>query len=114
MSINLKLGLVIVSLLIFIVILVILKKGRMPIKYSLIWIFSSFIILLVALIPDLFYYFSNILGFITMSNMVIGMFIFILVMINIALTVIISGQQKKISLLIQELSMLKEKVKNEK
>ena len=44
-----------------------------------------------------------------MSNMVIAMFIFILLMITIMLTIIVSGQQKKITLLIQELSILKNK-----
>ena len=59
--------------------------------------------------PGLFIWFSNLLGFVTMSNMVIAMFIFILLMITIMLTIIVSGQQKKITLLIQELSILKNK-----
>lgn len=114
MSISLRLGLIVVALLLIITTLVILKKDRMPIKYSLIWIFSSFLILLVSLIPGAFGIISNYLGFVTMSNMVIGIFIFILLMISISLTVIVSGQKKKITLLIQELSILKEKVENEK
>ena len=43
MSINLRLGLVIVAILLFMIILIVLKKGRMPVKYSLVWILSSFI-----------------------------------------------------------------------
>ena len=114
MSISLKLGMIIVALLIFIIVGTYLKKDRMPIKYSLIWFLSALIILLVALAPGIFYFFSDLLGFVTMSNMVIGMFIFMLIIIDITLTVIISGQQKKITLLIQEVSLLKEQVKNEK
>lgn len=113
MSYNLRLGLIIVSLLLLIIVLVILKKGRMPVKYSLIWILSSIIILLVGLVPNLFNCISKIFGFMTMSNMVIGIFIFILLMITISLTVIVSGQKKKNTLLIQEISMLKEKIKND-
>lgn len=114
MSISLRIGLAVVSLFIFIIILSNLKKGRMPIKYSISWFLSSLVILLVALIPGIFSWFAKLLGFVTMSNMVIGMFIFILLIMDITLTVIISGQQKKITLLIQEISMLKENVKNEK
>ncbi len=109
MSINLRLGLVIVAILLFMIILIVLKKGRMPVKYSLVWILSSFIILFLGIFPGLFIWFSNLLGFVTMSNMVIAMFIFILLMITIMLTIIVSGQQKKITLLIQELSILKNK-----
>lgn len=107
MSYTLRLGLIIVSLLLLIIVLVILKKGRMPVKYSLVWLFSGLIILSLALIPSLFGFFSKILGFATISNMVVGIFIFILLMITISLTVIVSGQKKKITLLIQEVSMLK-------
>lgn len=113
MSFSLRLGLVIVALLLFIVVLTILKKGRIPVKYSLIWFFSGALILFVGIIPNLFQIVSNILGFETMSNMVIGIFIFILLMITISLTVIVSGQKKKITLLIQEVSSLKKRVYNE-
>lgn len=107
MSYNLRLGLIIVGLLIFIITLYLLKKDRIPVKYSLVWLFSGLIILFLALIPNLFGLLSDLLGFMTMSNMVVGMFIFILLMITISLTVIVSGQKKKMILLIQEVSMLK-------
>ena len=107
MSISLRLGLVIVSLVIMIIVLSQLKKRRIPVKYSLVWMFSSLIILLIAIVPQLFIKIANLLGFVTMSNLVIAMFIFILLMICLTLTVIVSGQRKKITLLIQEVSMLK-------
>ena len=114
MSINLRLGLIIVSFIIFLVTILILGRRRMPVKYSIVWLFSSLLILLIAVVPQLFIWLSKLLGFVTMSNMVIGLFIFILLMITIILTVIVSGQRKKITLLIQEVSMLKENVKKTK
>ena len=111
MSISLRLGLVIVSLVLLIVVLMQLRKRRIPVKYSLVWILSSFIILLIAIVPQLFVMIAKYLGFVTMSNLVIAMFIFILLMISVTLTVIVSGQRKKITLLIQEVSMLKSREK---
>ena len=111
MSINLRLGLVIVALVLLIIVLEQLRKRRIPVKYSLVWMASSFLILLISIIPELFIRLSGILGFVTMSNMVIGMFIFILLIISLTLTVIVSGQRKKITLLMQEVSMLKSKEK---
>ena len=109
MSINLRLGLGIVSLVLLIIVLMQLRKRRIPVKYSLVWMVSSLIILLIAIIPGVFIKIANLLGFVTMSNLVIAMFIFILLMISLMLTVIVSGQRRKITLLIQEISMLKSK-----
>ena len=109
MSISLRLGLVIVALVLLIVVLMQLRKRRIPVKYALVWMLSSFIILLIAIVPKFFYTIAKYLGFATMSNLVIAMFIFILLMICLTLTVIVSGQRKKITLLMQEVSMLKSK-----
>ena len=114
MSINLRLGLVIVAIFLLIFIITVLRKKKMPVKYSLVWILSSLIILLIALIPSVFIKISTLLGFETMSNMIIGVFIFILLIITLVLTIIVSGQRKKITTLIQEVSLLKEKQKRKR
>ena len=54
--------------------------------------------------------FANLLGFEVGSNMIFAGLIAMLIFINIALTVIVSGQSSKIRLLIQEVSMLKGKI----
>lgn len=114
MNISLRLGLIIVSLVLVLTVLLNLKKEAMPVKYALIWILSSFIIFLIGLFPEIFIWIAKLLGFVSMSNMVIGMFIFILLIITMFLTIIVSGQKKKITLLIQEVSMLKERLNDEK
>ena len=60
---------------------------------------------------DVLIWFATKLGFQTISNLVVGVFIVILFFITISLTVIVSAQKKKITLLIQEVSILKEKIK---
>ena len=112
MSINLRIGMIIVGLLLLYITVIILKKGRMPVKYSLIWLFSSVLILLIGIVPSLFGIFAKLLGFFTISNMITGIFIFILLLITMSLTIIVSGQKKKITLLIQEISILKGKIDN--
>ena len=59
-------------------------------------------------------WFATKLGFQTISNLVVGVFIVILFFITISLTVIVSAQKKKITLLIQEVSILKEVVNGNK
>ena len=70
------------------------------------------ILVVLALWPDFFLFFVNLLRFQTTSNMVIGVFIVILIFITMSLTVIVSSQKNKINLLIQEVSMLKQEIKD--
>ena len=108
MSINIRIAILAVVLVLSIVIIYILRKDKIPVKYSLLWWVVVVVLLLLSLFPDLFIIFANFLGFETISNMVIGIFIVIILFITMSLTIIVSGQRRKIALLIQEISMLKE------
>lgn len=112
MGLNLRLAILIVTLILAFIIVKVLKKGRIPVKYSLLWCMAVVVLLVLVLFPEVLIWFANIMGFQTISNLVIGVFLVILFFITISLTIIVSGQKKKITLLIQEVSMLKEK--NEK
>lgn len=107
MTLNLKLVILLFSFLFIFVIFYILRKGRMPIKYALVWLFGLLVLLIISFIPGLMSTITKLLGFQTPSNMIFAMLIGILLFINIALTIIISGQNEKIRLLIQEVSMTK-------
>lgn len=110
MSESLMITLIVVSIGLFAIITYVLKKGRIPEKYSLLWYFFAIIILLTSLFPKLFSWISSILGFEVMSNLIIAIIIGVLLLITMALTVMIAGQNKKTTLLIQELSILKSDV----
>lgn len=108
---TLRIGILIVALIIFISVIRLIIKNKMPVRYSLIWILSSLFLSFIAIFPKVFSKLANLVGFSVMSNLVIGIFIFILLMITMFLTVIVSNQRKKINLLIQELSITKRKIK---
>ena len=100
-------------LLIFLVTLQLLRRGRIPVKFSILWFIVAAILLVVGIFPNFIVLISTRIGFISMSNMLVGILIFLLFAMCIALTVIVSGQATKITLLIQEVSMLKKKIVNE-
>lgn len=112
MSISLTITLIIVSIILLILTTYVLKKGRIPEKYSLLWYSFSLIILLVSIFPNLFNIISSSLGFEVMSNLIIGIIIGLLILLTMALTIMIAGQKKKTILLIQEISILKQEVKD--
>ncbi len=107
MSTNLIVAAVLFSLFIIFFIIVLLRKKKVNIKYSLIWILLFLVLLVSTVVPGFLLWVTKILGFQTASNMVISIILAVLVVISIALTVIVSNQDKKIRLLIQEISILK-------
>lgn len=108
---NLRIGMIIFALLIIIIIILSLRKNKIPIKYSIIWFGAAFIIFLLAMFPKIFTFLARILGFNMMSNMIMAIFIGILLIITMVLTMIVSNQKTQITMLIQEVSLLKEKNK---
>ena len=113
MNNNLRILLVIFALVLIIIILRLVSKNKIPIKYSLLWLTASLIIFLVGAVPDFINIFTKLIGFETTSNLVVGVILGILLCITLLLTIIISDQKRKIKLLIQEVSIIKGKI-NEK
>lgn len=93
-----------------IVILNFVRKNKLTMKYALVWLALSLISIIVLIWPGLLESISHILGFQTMSNMVFLVAIIVLITICLNLSVIVSNQTKKITLLIQEVSLLKGKL----
>lgn len=111
MSLNLRILLFIFSLIWFVIIFILLKNDKIPIRYSLVWFLSAFVLFLLAIFPNLFLSATRLIGFETTSNLIIGIILCLLLIITMVLTIIVSNQNKKIILLIQEISMLKGKEK---
>ncbi len=110
MSLKLRISLIVFAVVLSIITTAVLRKGRIPIKYSLLWYFSSIIVFLVAVFTFIIEWCANLLGFATLSNLIVAIIIGILLFLTMSLTIITSGQKKKITFLIQEVSSLKEKV----
>lgn len=107
MSNSLIITVIIFALVLGFSVLYLLLKNRIPVKYALVWLFSTIVIIIVALIPNLMEKLAKLLGFELLSNMVLCLFIAILMFLTLILTVMMAGQKKKTTLLIQELSLLK-------
>ena len=106
MSLNLTLFAILFSFLIIIFIIRLIAKEKVNIKYAIIWILMFTLIIVFTLIPGFLLLLTKLLGFQTASNMVLSIIIAVLVIINISNTVINSEQDRKLRLLIQELSIL--------
>ncbi len=107
MNFNLLLVSGIFSVFIIIFILHLVHIEKVNIKYAIVWLLLFSALLVCLFVPGLLSLITKSLGFQTSSNMILSLLIAVLVMINISNTVINSNQDKKIRLLIQEISILK-------
>lgn len=110
MPTNLRVCLIIFSIILFFIISCLISKKKLPIKYSSFWFFSSTLIFLVGLVPDFIWLFAFVVGLQTTASLVVGIMIIIVLFITLLLTIIISEQKQRIKLLVQEVSLLKEKI----
>ena len=110
MSDSLITGLLLVGIFLFLIVTFILRRGRISMKFALVWYIPAFAIIILALFPKVFVSLASMFGFQTISNLAAGFLFVILFLIIIALTVIIAGQTTKINLMIQEISLMKKKI----
>lgn len=110
MPFNLRISILAIAIILTIVIVHVLHKDMIPVKYSLLWGLGVLLLIILSIWPNILVSLASLLGFQTISNMVTGVLFVILLFITISLTVIVSGQKKKITLLVQEVSILKNRV----
>ncbi len=110
MSTDLRIGLLVASLLVFILILYFVVHRRFYIKYSIAWLLWALLILLMVIFPDLFYELSHLIGiempvnavFLVMIGLLYALVFYVYVMISkhndeiIKLTYSISVLQKEL------------------
>ena len=114
MKINLLVTVLSFLVLLLVIILSLLRKDKISVKYAIMWILTIIISSITLVIPGSLKLMSSILGFELESNMVLCLFIVILLLITIALTVMITKQRKDITILIQEIGILKKENKKDK
>lgn len=110
MQIELRIVLIIITLIYLFFILKSIKSKKMQISLSLFWIFTGIILLVAAIAPNIFKGISHILGFETTANMIFCITIFLAFYLIFNLTTMLSKENKKTTRLIQEISLLKNRV----
>ncbi len=110
MSLPLMIVLIIFSVILILSTSILIIRGKIPIKYSLLWYAFAVLILLVGLIPELFGAIGRFFGFNIMSDLVVGIILVVLIFLNIALTVMIASQRRRINLVSQEVALLKKEL----
>ncbi len=89
-----------------------IAKGRLLLRYSLLWLFLGLAALICAIFPEPVFWLAYALGFNVASNFVLFIAIFFLLAICLSLSVIVSKQQMKLKDLVQRLAIMEEEAKH--
>lgn len=111
---NLQIEMAIAALILLFIIIICLKHNSISIKNSVAWFILPIAFLLISIFPQPIVALSNLFGFETLSNFIFVIIIALLILVCFSLTISLSRQQVKITKLIQELSLLKEKINDQK
>jgi len=88
-----------------------LRKNALSLKYTLLWLFSAFIMLIVSIFPNILTPFKNVLGFEVVSNAVFSLLLGFVIIILLSITSICSKQTRKIKTLVQVIALLEKRVR---
>ena len=111
MSKQLSISLVLFAIIWLCIIWINVRRQRIAIKDSLVWIFASIVIFLLGACPWTIEWIKDLAGFEEITNFVIGILFTLLMLITLFLTIIVSKQKTEIKTITQELSLLKRDLK---
>ncbi len=112
MDLTLRLWLLAGVIVYFGVILVALRKKSLTLKYSLLWMFSALLLLIIVIFPHIINGVTKLLGIASPVNAVFTIVLFLVLMILISLSVIVSKQHAQIKKLIQSVALLEKRLRD--
>lgn len=110
MHLSLRIALIVITIIYLFLILRAIKNKKVRISFSIFWIFTGLILIIALAIPNLVQNISTMLGFELTVNMIFCVAIFICFYLIFNLNVLLSKENKKNILLVQEISLLKKRV----
>ena len=111
MSIILRVVLISITVIYILMLIRSIRKKSLQISFSVFWFVSGIVLIIALAIPNLVEWVSQKLGFVAPSNMVFCLTIFIAFYLIFNITIKLAQENKKNVTLVQEVSILKEKVK---
>lgn len=112
MQLSLRISLIIIMLMYLFFIAKSVKRKNMRIGYLIFWAIMGLMLIIALIVPNFVENISRIIGFGVPINMIFCVAIFIILYLIFNLMTLISREEKKNTLLIQEISILKQRVKN--
>lgn len=105
MVLNLRLFLIISSIILFLIVSYYIVKNKLFVKYSLLWLFLSMILIFLSIFPKISFFFSNLLGFEKTSNFIFLVIVAIIILICLSYSISLSNINKKLIKIVQTMAI---------
>jgi hypothetical protein len=99
------------SFIFFCTIIIFIKKQTLSLKYSLLWLFATLVMLIISIFPDILRFFADLFGFELSSNALFSLLFGFIIIILLSLTSIVSKQNDKIKNLVQVIALLEKRIR---
>jgi hypothetical protein len=93
------------------IIVYLLRKNALSLKYSLLWLFSATAMLIVGIFPAVLAFVADLLGFTLPSNALFALLLGFVSLTLLPLTSIVSKQAEQIKILVQANALLEKRVR---
>lgn len=110
MTLNLKLALILMVLIYICLVLRKIKNKKLQLSFSTFWIISGVLLIIAIAIPNLIENLTKLLGFEIPANMLFCITIFVAFYMIFNLTIRLSKESQKNTILVQEISLLKKRI----
>lgn len=111
MNISLRLTLIVALLIYYVVLFYLLRKRALTLKYTLLWIISGIVMILIVAFPALFEKLMRVIGVVEMTNGLFAVVCFAILIIQISITSIVSKMNEKMRQLIQQCAMYEKRIR---
>ena len=95
----------------FVIILSLLKHKKLALKYTLLWLATATLMLILVIFPTLMTHFASLIGIQSNMNCLYILLIGFLIVLVLSLTSIVSGQTERIRKLTQSQALLERRVR---
>ncbi len=112
MSIELRIVLIVASVLGLIYVLRKIRKDKLQIEYALFWILSAFSLVIIAVFPQIIFWIADLLGVISPVNVVYLIIIGILLLKVFMMTIELSQLENKVKELVEKIAIEEKKKKD--
>lgn len=111
LPIRLKVSLMAAVLVFFIIVLSMLKRRRLALKYTLLWLLTGVVMLIFVVFPELLQSLAGLIGAQTLMNTLYLLIIGFILVLLMMLTSIVSKQTERIAFLAQANAILEKRVR---
>ena len=113
MSTKLQIFMLLALALYFVILFQLLKKKRLNLKYTILWIFAGFFMLLVSLFPQILFAITDFVGIEVPTNALFALIFFFVIIILMALTSIVSKQNEQLKRMTQTIALLEKRIREQ-